>query len=233
MRKILLGILLVGIGLNSQAQNNSELVKHYESYYAQMKQQGDMQGVIDAITHLNLLSPNKARKDTLAILYMNDGRHIQALNTIGFQLDPNDSDLAVEVKAVCLQELNQPERAIEQFEELYKRTPNILVAYELADLKTQVNDLAGATEHIEYGITNAPDDLQRTFYESQTPYNVPVKAAFIYLKGLVKYKENPKENIDAAIAIMDEALAEFSEFNLARLSKEALLAQKNKPQKDN
>ncbi|NNL81137.1 MAG: hypothetical protein HKO67_11670 [Flavobacteriaceae bacterium] len=233
MRKILLGILLVGIGLNSQAQNNSELVKHYESYYAQMKQQGDMQGVIDAITHLNLLSPNKARKDTLAILYMNDGRHIQALNTIGFQLDPNDSDLAVEVKAVCLQELNQPERAIEQFEELYKRTPNILVAYELADLKTQVNDLAGATEHIEYGITNAPDDLQRTFYESQTPYNVPVKAAFIYLKGLVKYKENPKENIDAAIAIMDEALAEFSEFNLARLSKEALLAQKNTPQKDN
>ncbi len=233
MRKILLGILLVGIGLNSQAQNNSELVKHYESYYAQMKQQGDIQGVIDAITHLNLLSPNKARKDTLAILYMNDGRHMQALNTIGFQLDPNDSDLAVEVKAVCLQELKQPKRAIEQFEELYKRTPNILVAYELADLKTQVNDLSGATEHIEYGITNAPDDLQRTFYESQTPYNVPVKAAFIYLKGLVKYKENPKENIDAAIAIMDEALAEFSEFNLARLSKEALLAQKNTPQKDN
>ncbi|MBT8267874.1 MAG: hypothetical protein KJN59_01530, partial [Bacteroidia bacterium] len=203
------------------------------SYYAQMKQQGDIQGVIDAITHLNLLSPNKARKDTLAILYMNDGRHMQALNTIGFQLDPNDSDLAVEVKAVCLQELKQPKRAIEQFEELYKRTPNILVAYELADLKTQVNDLSGATEHIEYGITNAPDDLQRTFYESQTPYNVPVKAAFIYLKGLVKYKENPKENIDAAIAIMDEALAEFSEFNLARLSKEALLAQKNTPQKDN
>ena len=119
------------------------------------------------------------------------------------------------------------------FEELFKRTPNVLVAYELADLKTQVNDLPGATSHIEYGIANSTDDLQRTFYESQTPYNVPVKAAFIYLKGLVKYRENPKENIDAAVAIMDEALAESENFNLAKISKEALIAQKNAPQKDN
>ena len=231
--RILLGILFIGLCLNVQAQNKSELVKHYETYYAQMKQQGDIQGVIDAITHLNILAPNEAREDTLALLYMNDGRQLQALNTIGYELDTNDSDLAVEIKAVCLQELNKPKLAIAQFEELFKRTPNILVAYELADLKTQVNDLTGATEHIEYGIANATEDLQRTFYETQTPYQVPVKAAFIYLKGLVKYRENPKENVDAAVAIMDEALAEFADFNLAKISKDALIAQKNAPQKDN
>ncbi len=231
--RILFAIILFGVCVNIQAQDKSELVKHYEAYYAQMKKQGDIQGVIDAMTHLNILSPSQGRKDTLAVLYMNDGRHMQALNTIGYELDPNDSNLAVEVKAVCLQEINQPKRAIGQFEELFKRTPNVLVAYELADLKTQVDDLAGAKEHIEYGIANSPDDLQRTFYETQQPYNVPVRAAFIYLKGLVKYRENPKENIDAAVAIMDEALAEYSDFNLARISKEALIAQKNKPQKDN
>lgn len=231
--RLLFGIILFALCLNVQAQGKSELQKHYEAYYAQMKKQGDIQGVIDAITHLNIIAPNKGRRDTLAVLYMNDGRHMQALNTLGIELDPNDSDLAVEVKAVCLQELNQPKRAIKQFEELFKRTPNVLVAYELADLKTQVNDLTGATEHIEYGIANAPDDLQRTFYETQQPYNVPVKAAFIYLKGLVKYRENPKANIDAAVAIMDEALAEFADFNLAKISKEALLAQKNTPKEGN
>ena len=56
-----------------------------------MRTQGDVQGVINALTHLNILSPNQARKDTLAVLYMNEGKHIQALNTIG--IDKNENDL--------------------------------------------------------------------------------------------------------------------------------------------
>lgn len=231
--KNLLLLLVFSIGFQLSAQTNTELLKHYEAFYKQMKSQGDVQGVVNALTHLNLLDPNQNRKDTLAILYMNNSQHIQALNTIGIDKNPNDSDMAVEVKAVCLQALNQPERAIEQFEELFRRSPNILIAYELADLKTQTDDLAGANLHITYGIANSKDDVMRTFYETQQPYQVPVKAAFTYMKGLVKYKENPKTNIDAAIAIFDEALAIAPGFNLAKISKDALLARKKAPQKDN
>ena len=66
----------------------------------------------------------------------------------------------------------------------------------------------------------------RTFYESQSQYQVPMKAAFIYLKALVRFKENKSLNIDAAIEIMDEALVIAPNFNLAKISKEALLSQK-------
>ena len=208
------------------SQSNTPLLDHYKEYYNQMRTQGDVQGVINALTHLNILSPNQARKDTLAVLYMNEGKHIQALNTIGIDRNENDSDMAVEVKAMSLQVLNQIERSVEHYEELYRRKPSPLVAYELADLKIQLDDLLGATKHITFGIANSKSEVMRTFYESQNQYQVPMKAEFIYLKGLVRFKENKSLNIDSAIEIMDEALAIAPNFNLALISKDALLSQK-------
>ena len=211
---------------STYSQSEKSMLTHYIEYYKQMRTQGDVQGVINALTHLNILSPSQARKDTLAVLYMNEGKHIQALNTIGIERNENDSDMAVEVKAISLQVLNQIERSVEHYEELYKRKPNPLVAYELADLKIQLDDLLGATKHITFGVANSKSDVMRTYYESQSQYQVPMKAAFIYLKGLVRFKENKTLNIDAAIEIMDEALAIAPNFNLAQISKDALLSQK-------
>ena len=211
---------------STYSQSEKSMLAHYIEYYKQMRTQGDVQGVINALTHLNILSPSQARNDTLAVLYMNEGKHIQALNTIGIERNENDSDMAVEVKAISLQVLNQIERSVEHYEELYKRKPNPLVAYELADLKIQLDDLLGATKHITFGVANSKSDVMRTYYESQSQYQVPMKAAFIYLKGLVRFKENKTLNIDAAIEIMDEALAIAPNFNLAQISKDALLSQK-------
>ncbi|MBT7528643.1 MAG: hypothetical protein HN660_04055, partial [Flavobacteriaceae bacterium] len=112
------------------SQSEKSILTHYKEYYKQMRTQGDVQGVINALTHLNILSPSQARKDTLAVLYMNEGKHVQALNTIGIDRNENDSDMAVEVKAISLQVLNQIERSVEHYEELYKRKPNPLIAYE-------------------------------------------------------------------------------------------------------
>ncbi|RLD28451.1 MAG: hypothetical protein DRI75_06610 [Bacteroidetes bacterium] len=229
--KKLVGVMVFVFAMQINAQDNSTLLKHYEAFYKQMQSQGDVQGVINALTHLTVLSPSQGRLDTLAVLYMNDNKHVQALNTIGIEKVASDSDMAVEVKARSLQALNQPERAIEQYEELFKRMPGVMIAYELADLKTQINDDTGATLHITFGIANSKDEIMRTFYESQTPYQVPIKAAFLYLKGLIKFKENNELNIDAAVTILDEALQVAPNFNLAQLSKEALLARKNAPEK--
>lgn len=227
MKKII-GILLLVVAFQASAQSNSELLKHYEAYYVQMKNQGDMQGVINALTHLNVLSPNKARLDTLAVLYMNGGKHMQALNTIGIDANTSDSNMAVEVKAVCLKALNEPQKALVHFEELFKRTPNVMIAYEMADMKIQLNDLAGATANIEYGLSNSKDEEMRTYYESQTPYQVPAKAAFTYLRGLTKFKLN-QSDLDGAISVLDEAIALAPNFSLALLSKNALVARKNPP----
>ncbi|MDT7828621.1 hypothetical protein RQM65_08090 [Pricia sp. S334] len=219
--------LLLCIGLAATAQTNN-LQEHYEAFYQEMRQQGDVDGVINALTHLNVLSPSKERKDTLAYVYANNNQHLQALNTIGIEKDAADSDMAVQVKAISLKALNQPKRALEQFEELFKRNPNPYLAYELADLKIQTGDNTGAVTNIEYGIGNAKDDMKYAFYERQQPYEVPLKAAFLHLKALTQYNRD-KDNVDAAIALIDEALAIDPNFNLASLSKQALESRKNPP----
>jgi hypothetical protein len=193
-----------------------------------MQLQGDINGVINALTHLNVLEPSKERRDTLAYVYTNNNQHMQALNTIGIEKDEADSDLAVQVKAISLKALNQPKRALEQFEILFKRSPGAYLAYELADLKIQTGDNAGAEKDIEYGIANAKDDMKYAFYERQQPYEVPLKAAFLHLKGLVQYNMD-KNAIEAAVATIDEALKLDPNFNLASLSKQALESRKAQP----
>ena len=230
MKKTVL-ILLVAIlfsGSIGYSQTKTELEKHYQAFYDQMRLQGDVDGVINALTHLNVLSPSKERMDTLAYIYANDNQHLQALNTIGIEKVDSDSDLAVQVKAISLKALNQPKRALEQFEVLNARQPNAYLAYELADLKVQTGDNAGAMKNVEYGIANATDDMKYAFYERQQPYEVPLKAAFMHVKGLIQYNMD-KNNIDAAIATIDEALAIDPNFNLASLSKQALTSRKNAP----
>ncbi|WP_318312208.1 hypothetical protein [Flagellimonas crocea] len=224
MKKTVL-LLLLFAGFSGISQTNNALLEHYQAYYQEMRAQGDVNGIIGALTHLNVLSPSKERRDTLAFVYMNNGQHVQALNTIGVEKNTNDSELAMQIKAFSLKALNQPKRALEHFEELFSRSPSAYLAYEMADLKIQTGDTSGAVENIEYGIANAKDDMGYAFYERQQPYEVPLKAAFYHLKGLADYNMN-KEDIDAAIVSIDEALKIAPNFNLASLSKQALESRK-------
>jgi tetratricopeptide (TPR) repeat protein len=228
MKKVFLVLTLI-ISASTIAQTTSDLKKHYEAFYEQMRLQGDVAGVVNALTHLNVLAPSQERRDTLAYIYANESQHLQALNTIGIEKKDSDSDLAVQVKAISLKALNQPKRALEHFEVLNTRLPNPYLAYELADLKIQLQDAPGARTHIDYGIANATDEMKYAFYERQQPYEVPLKAAFLHLKALVQFNMD-QTNIDAAIAIIDEALVIDPNFNLASLSKQALESRKEKPE---
>lgn len=220
-----LSIILIAFGLmaSSQAQTKGELQKHYEAFYGQMKKQGDVQGVINAMTHLEVLAPSQARRDTIAYLYASEGQNVEALNTIGIESDPTDSDLNVEVKAITLKSLNQPQRALQQYEVLFGRKPSPFLAYEIADLKLQLKDLQGAKKSVEYGLANVKEDMTRAFYETQQPYETSLKAALIYLQALVIYNEDTTANIETAIATLNKALALDPNFNLAKISKDALL----------
>jgi tetratricopeptide (TPR) repeat protein len=225
MKRIIV-LLLIVLSFNTNAQDNSELLKHYEAYYKQMKKQGDIQGIISSLTHLNVIAPSDERLDTLAYLYMSEGKYTQALNTIGVEKVVNDSDIAIEVKALSLKRVGQPKMAIGFFEEMFKRNPNPLVAYELADLNLQTNNTEEAEKHINYGLANSKDDMKKAFYETQTPYEVPLKTAFMYLNSLVTYNKDKTGNIDAAVDILDSALKEAPNFNLIQITKNELLRQK-------
>jgi len=222
---IAIGIMLFSVSVF--AQTNAEMKKHYDTYYKQMKKQGDVQGIINAMTHLNILEPSVARQDTLAYLYLSEGKHMQALNTIGVEKNATDSDMNVEVKALALKNLNQPKMALEHYEVLYSRNPTVYLAYEMADMKIQINDLPGAKLNIDYGLSTVTDDMKRAFYEKQNnPYETSMKAALLYLKGLLTFSENKTANIDAAIKLMNDALGIDPNFNLAQVSRQALESQK-------
>jgi tetratricopeptide (TPR) repeat protein len=224
--KKLVGLVLVMSSFMMSAQTNSELITHYKAYYKQMQSQGDVQGIISAMTHLNILVPSQARKDTLALIYVSEGKHMQALNTIGIEKRLTDSDIAVEVKAVSLKAVKRPDLAIEHFDELFKRQPNALVAYELAELNLQTQKIEEAEKHINYGLANSKDDMKKAFYETQTPYEVSLKAAFMYLNALMIYNKDTKANIDAAVDVIDAALKQAPNFNMLQLTKNELLRQK-------
>ena len=74
MKKIIVALTML-ISATTFAQTNSDLKAHYEAFYKKMKAQGDVQGVINALTHLDVLEPSQARKDTLAYLYVTNGKY--------------------------------------------------------------------------------------------------------------------------------------------------------------
>lgn len=223
MRKFILAVIAMGsIGIT--AQTKTELQKHFEGYYQQMKSQGDIQGIINAMTHLDVLAPSQARKDTLAYVYVSEGRNIEALNTIGIEQNASDSDLNTEIKAIALNALGERERALEFYTVLYNKKASPLLAYEIADIMLQTGNTEGAKEKIEYGLDTVTDDMRRTYFETQQPYQTSLKAGFLYLKAIVTFSENRDENLEIALATLNRALAIDPNFNLARVSKEALMS---------
>lgn len=216
---ILIALCLCSTGIH--AQTKTELQKHYEAFYDQMRLQGDVNGVIQALTHLNVLAPTPSRKDTLAYVYSSNNQHMQALNILGIEKLESDSDLAVQVKAISLKALEQPKRALEHFEELVKRKPSAYLWYEVSDLKIVTGDNAGALLSIKEGLALTKADMKYAFYERQQPYEVALKSAFFHLEALVTYNTD-KSKIKEAIALIDRALVLSPNFNLASLSKQAL-----------
>ena len=74
--------------------------------------------------------------------------------------------------------------------------------------------------------------MKRAYYESNRPYEVSMKGALTYMKALVVFNMNQTDNLDQAIDLLNEAMTMDANFNLARLSKEALEARKANPPKE-
>ncbi|WP_335966856.1 hypothetical protein [Galbibacter sp. PAP.153] len=214
------------------SQSNQALAQHYEAFYKQMKKQGDVRGVINALTHLNVLNPTEARKDTLAFFYSNSGQHVQAINLLGTEKDTKASDLAVEVKARSLKALNQPQLAVQQFDIMFSREADVYTAYDLVDLNLQIGKTVEAQTYIKYGLEHTTNEDMLPFYEANPPYQVPLKAAFKYQEGLLKYNED-KTNIDEAIKPIDESIVMAPNFKLAKQIRELLLNQKEAAEQQN
>ena len=230
MNKIITLLILL-FTVNLFGQTNQELLSHYKKYHEQMKSQGDTQGIINALTHLNILESSQARIDTLAAFYMQENRYVEALSTIGMEKNDSDSDLAIIVKSISLRAINRLEESLVFFEERFTRNPDPMIAFDLAEIKLETGDFLGASRNITFGIANSNENLVRNYYETQQPYSVPMKAAFLYLKALVKLNEDREKNIDSALTILNEALAIAPNFNIVKIAIDTLNSQKSTDQK--
>ena len=102
-------------------------------------------------------------------------------------------------------------------------------AYEVADLKILTGNTQAAMEDVEFGLANASDEMNYAFLKDNNPIRFHFKAAFMHLKALITFNGD-NENIDEAVAIFDEAIKMAPNFNLASLSRQALLERKEQNQ---
>ena len=59
--KDIISSLIIMCTLITFSQSNQELLSHYNKYYKQMQSHQDIQGIINALTHLSILAPNFTR----------------------------------------------------------------------------------------------------------------------------------------------------------------------------
>lgn len=207
---------------NKKGNAGDAIKKHYESYYKQMKAYGDLDGAISGLSHLMVIAPTEARKDTLAYLYLQANKALQAVKVVG----ESKSDLALRTKALAFKNLNSPKQAIENYEALITKNKSVLDAYELAQLQFGIQRYGEAKATINFGLQNAKDEKVKIFVKGASYLETPIKAAFLNILGLIEYSMD-KANVQKAIAIFDEALKIDPQFVLALENKKGLLAQKN------
>lgn len=229
MKKITLCLIALFTITTTQAQKNKKgittetaLKNHYQKYYKMMLEHNDLNGAIDGLSHLIVLEHSEAKKDTLAYMYLQANKPVQALNAVG----NSTSDLALKTKAVGFKKLNNPKKAIENYESLIQKNTNVLDMYELAQLQFSIQRFGEAKETINLGFKNSKEEKVRIFVKGNNYIETPIKAAFLNILGLIEYNLD-KANKAKAVAIFDEALKIDPNFVLAIENKKEILTIKD------
>ncbi|NQY27898.1 MAG: hypothetical protein HRT69_00330 [Flavobacteriaceae bacterium] len=228
MKKIIFCFLALVTFTTTQAQKNKKknntdtaLTNHYQKYYKMMLENNDLDGAIEGLSHLIVLAPSQTKKDTLGYMYLQANKPMQAIKVVG----NSTSNLALKTKAIGFKNLNNPKKAIENYEALIQKNNSVLDAYELAQLQFSIQRFGEARATINYGLQNSKDEKVRIFIKGNSYLETPIKAAFLNILGLIEYNLD-KSNIDKALAIFDESLKIDPQFVLALENKKGLLAQK-------
>ncbi len=191
----------------------------------------------DAVTAISALNyyiteqnGNTPYADTLAMLYMQQGAFVQCYYWADKRLALKPEDVALmEMKAMCLDKLQQPTEAITLFDKLFKKTNSPFHAYKLMELQYGLKRLlecvatAQAAERLQF----KPEYI--------IPYSVGEQSSRTYLQAgifnihaLALYDLDKKAD---AKAYFEKAVALDSNFVLAKQNLEAVKAMEAAPNK--
>ena len=200
-----------------QVKNNPHL-----KVFNQSVTSGDINTAVMALNYyVSGDGANSVYEDTLAMLYMQQGSYVQCFYWADKRLKAKPEDNALmEMKAICLDKLQQPKESIALFEKLYNKTQSPYHAYKLMELQYGIKRLAEClgtalsvekqTIKPEYTMTyNAGEQMGRTY----------LQAGIYNIHALALYDLDKKAE---ARTYFEKALALDSTFLLARQNLQAL-----------
>jgi tetratricopeptide (TPR) repeat protein len=202
---------------------------HLKVFY-QAVQTGDVNSAVLALNYYISDQANTAYTDTLAMLYMQQGAYGQCYYWADkrLALSPEDATL-MEMKAVCLEKMQQPTEAITLFEKLFKKTQSPFHAYKLMELQYGIKRLiecvttAQAAERLQY-----KPEFVMPYVVGEQRGRTYLQAGVYNVHALALYDLDKKAE---AKQYFEKALALDSSFLLAKQNLEAMRAIEASPDK--
>lgn len=183
---------------------------------------GDINSAILALNYyIAEQGGNNAYADTLAMMYMQNGAYVQSYYWADKRLKDKPTDLGLmEIKAICLDKLQQPKEAIDMFEKLYARSQSPFHAYKLMELQYSIKRLqeclvtAMSAERLQY-----KPDYTMNYNVGERVGRTYLQAGIFNIHGLALYDLDKKAE---AKSYFEKAVALDSNFVLARQNLEAM-----------
>lgn len=228
MKKLIVVSLVSILSVNCIAQGNKATSGASSNAHLKVfKQAAGSNDLPTAITALSYYiadqGANSVYEDTLAMLYLQQNSYVQCFYWADKRLKVQPNDLALmEMKAICLDKLNQPKEAIDLYEKLYAKTKSPYHAYTLMELQYAIKRLAeclatsGSTEKLEF-----KPDLTMTYNAGEQLGRTYLRAGIYNITGLALYDLDRKAE---SKQYFQKALALDSNFVLAKQNLEALKA---------
>lgn len=227
MKKIILISLVSFLSASCLAQSSKTSPSSTSQHIKVFKQAANSNDLPTATTALNYYiadqGANSVYEDTLAMLYLQQNAYVQCYYWADKRLKVKPDDLTLmEMKAICLDKLNQPKESIGLYEKLYTKTKSPYHAYTLMELQYGIKRLqeclatGASAERLEFKPDftmnyNAGEQVGRTY----------LKAGIYNITGLALYDLDKKAE---AKTYFEKALALDSNFLLAKQNLQAMKA---------
>ncbi len=158
---------------------------------------------------------------SLTQMYYNTGNFTSSLlvSLSYLKLYPGNL-LAIEIAALCYEQLRLYDKAVQYYEDLYLREQSIEVLYQIAFLQYTLQRFEESLNNVKILETKADGAKNLTLSKrDNTTQEVPFRAALLNIKGLISMQQGNKEE---AIVHFNEALKIAPDFEAPQTSLETI-----------
>jgi tetratricopeptide (TPR) repeat protein len=224
MRHLLFTAILFCLALGNQAQAQSQgnpkespEYKRELGVYNLGKRYNDFAVVRLSLYNLIALDPGDVSLlDSLALYYFEYENYASAaLVSNDIILRQPNNLLALEINGLSMETLGIYDNALNRFEQLYLKEPNINALYKIAFLQFNLKRFTECATSLKQ-IMEDPESLEEFVQfggENRSSLNVTMHASAKNLLALVKSEQGQKEE---AIRMLEEILKEYPTFLLAQ-----------------